>query len=130
MYSSTEPRRLVDTRTDVPSYDVHEGNRRIPDIEHVPWLDVVAALDGSGRRLYLYCVNRSLTEPVAADIAIAGFTPAGSATVNTLHAASIYDENSAEQPEAIAPVETTEPAGDHLRQTFAPASVTVIRLEK
>jgi alpha-N-arabinofuranosidase len=130
MYSPTEPARLVDARTDVAQYDVHQGNRRIPDIEHVPWLDVVAALDATGNRLYLYCVNRSLKEPVAADIQVAGFTPAGSASISTLHSASVYDENSPEQPDAIAPASTTEPAGARMRHTFPPASVTVIALSK
>ena len=130
MYSPTEPARLVDARTDVAQYDVHQGNRRIPDIEHVPWLDVVAALDAIGSRLYLYCVNRSLKEPVAADIQVAGFAPAGAASISTLHSASVYDENSPEQPDAIAPAFTTEPAGARMRHTFPPASVTVIALSK
>jgi alpha-N-arabinofuranosidase len=130
MYAPTEPRRLVHTRTNVAEYDVHEGNRRIPDIERVPWLDVVGALDESGSHLYLYCVNRSLTDAVTAKIGISGFASANAASVSTLRAAGIYDGNNEEQPEAILPVVSSEPAGDGMRHTFPPASVTVIALSK
>jgi alpha-N-arabinofuranosidase len=128
MYSSTEPRRLVDARTESPEYDVREGNRRFPNIDRVPYLDVTAALDNSGRRLFLYCVNRSLTEPVAANISIAGFRAAGDARFSAIHSQSILDGNSAENPTAVTPATSTEPAGTQMRHTFPPASVTVIAL--
>ena len=129
MYSGTQPHRSVEARTTVASYGVDEGNRRIPDIENVPWLDVSAALDATGHRLMLYCVNRSLKEPIAAQIRIAGFKPEGDAAVSLVRASSIYDRNTEEQPAAITTDQTHEPVSGSLGHTFAPASVTVISLE-
>ncbi len=130
MYSATEPRTLVQSTTEVAEYDVHDGNRRIPNIDHVPWLDVTAALDGSARRLFLYCVNRSLTEPVAADINIAGFETHATAAVTSLYASAIDDQNTEAAPEAVVPSTSSDQAGPHMKHTFPPASVTVIALSR
>jgi len=40
---------------------VENGSTRLPSVKDVPYLDVVAALNNSGTRLTLFCVNRDLT---------------------------------------------------------------------
>ena len=51
------------------------GVTRLPDISDVPYLDVVAALNQDGRRLTLFCVNRSLNTDIPANIRVDHFDP-------------------------------------------------------
>jgi alpha-N-arabinofuranosidase len=129
MYANAGAARVVAATVKVDSYDVKEGNRRIPTIPGVPYLDVVSALSESGNGLVLFCVNRHQTAPISAQIASGGFNGVGSAEI--LRADSIYQGNDEEHPEAVKPVESSvRPDGSTLAFTFPPASVTVIRLQK
>ncbi|MGH9914748.1 MAG: alpha-L-arabinofuranosidase C-terminal domain-containing protein, partial [Pyrinomonadaceae bacterium] len=64
MYSNADVSVPVETRTDVESYNITEGVRRLPNIKDVPYLDVVAALNDAGDKLTLFCVNRHLTRDI------------------------------------------------------------------
>ncbi len=130
MYSTSDIHVPVETRTEVESYDVREGNRRIPEILGVPYLDVVAALNEAGDRLTLFCVNRRTAGPITAEIRVANFDPAAAA-VAELRAAGLFSENNEWRPEAIRPREDRlEIPGGRFRYIFPPASVTVLRLER
>ena len=61
MYSNADATRLVETRTDGETYNLDQGSTRLAEDENVPYLDVVAALNSSGSKLTLFCVNRHLT---------------------------------------------------------------------
>jgi alpha-N-arabinofuranosidase len=125
MYSTADATQPVEAKATVASYNVDEGNHRIPQIHDVPYLDAVAALNDAGDTLTLFVVNRKLDREIAAEIRIDGFTPAGPARASELKAASIYDGNTEENPESIKPVEkiATLP-----RYAFPPSSVTVLTL--
>jgi alpha-N-arabinofuranosidase len=131
MYSSAHVSRLVNVDASSGNYSVQHGVGRIPDIPNVPYLDVVAALNDSGDTLTLFCVNRSLNTDIPANISIVGFAANGSAEIQTLHSASIGDENSEDHPEAVVPVETQERVTKGgLQHVFPHESVTRIVLRK
>ena len=124
MYSTADAATPVPVKTNSETYDITEGNRRIPEIPGVPYLDVVAALNRDRTRLTLFAVNRDPHRDIHAQIHIAGFQPTGKAKVRTLASESIYDTNTEEDPEAVRPVETVRQIG--AAHVFPRASVTVI----
>jgi alpha-N-arabinofuranosidase len=131
MYSSAQVDRPVAVQTDSPVYNVTKGITRLPDIPNVAYLDVVAALNRSGDRLTLFCVNRHLDRDLPAVISIDGFTPAADAAVETLFSNSIYDVNDEMRPEAVTPKrEIAAVHGSQLNFTFRHESVTRIELRK
>jgi alpha-N-arabinofuranosidase len=130
MYSEAAADRFVPVRTAGETYDVHEGNTRIPEIAAVPYLDVAAALDASGKRLTLFCVNRDLHRDTPARIRIAGFAPSGNARVRTLAASSITAVNDEIRPREVRPVERVIKAAAEFEEIFPRASVTVLELER
>jgi alpha-N-arabinofuranosidase len=129
-YADEAPTHLVPVDTDGPTYSVENGVTRLPHVEHVPWLDVVAAQGTSGNKLVLFCVNRSLTRDYRAAIQVEGFKPLATATAKTITAPSIYSENSEIDPNAVA-AETSHPlVGPNFWYIFPHASVVVIELER
>lgn len=131
MYSTAHATRPVDVQTMSGSYSVEHGVARLPEIADVPYLDVVAALDNSGDTLTLFCVNRSLTTDIPADIQVDHFSPANTAAIQTLRSNSIADENDEDNPHRVSPVSTEESVrSGSLRHVFPHESVTVITLHK
>ena len=131
MYSNTDASVPVEARIDAETYDVHEGNRRIPEIPGVPYLDVVAALNEAGDKLALFCVNRHLHRDIAATVRLAGFDPAPQARALTLAGTSIYQPNDEVRPEAVRPVESAVPVkATEFVYTFRKSSVTVMELTR
>ncbi len=129
MYSNADVARLVQIQSDGQKYDVDRGSTRLPMIADVPYLDVVGALNGSGSKLTLFCVNRHLTRDLTTKFSIAGFRPTR-ATAHSLFAESIYEQNDENDPEHIRPRDTTiNPASSAFTYTFRHESVTVITLE-
>ena len=131
MYSTQDATRQVEVRTNSGTYDVHEGVDRLPEIDRVSYLDIVAAENEARDRLTLFCVNRDLSRDLKARIELQGFTAAGEARIETLAADSIYAANSEMDPDAVRPIETaaaSAPGG--LTHIFRHASVTVIRFHK
>jgi len=128
LYSNADLNRLVETHSNVPTYDIQEGSTRLPRIAGVPYLDVVAALNSSATKLTLFCVNRHLTQDVETRIEISGFRPTH-ARARSVFAESIYEKNDENQPQHIYPRETslTGVSAD-FKYTFRHESVTVIEL--
>ncbi len=130
MYSTADASKLVESRVKVEQYDVDEGVRRIPVIHAVPYLDVVAALNDSGDKLTLFCVNRHLNQEIRADIRLSGFA-ASSARGQRLQAKDLYATNGDTEPEAIVPAALqVSVSGESFQHAFPPASVTVIELSR
>jgi alpha-N-arabinofuranosidase len=128
MYSNADVARLVETQNNVQKYDVEQGSTRLPTIADVPYLDVVAAINSSGNKLTLFCVNRHLTRDIETRIDISGFRPTNS-TARSLFANSIYEKNDEAEPEHIHPLTTSLSANSgELKYTFRHESVTVIEL--
>jgi len=131
MYSTAHATIPVEASSNSETYNVTRGESRLPEIENVPYLDVVAALDNSGNKLTLFCVNRDLTRDLPAKITIAGFRSKGNALVHTLHAESIYEKNDETQPEHIHPQDESiavSPGG--FTYSFRRESVSVIELNR
>jgi len=128
MYSNANISRPVETSTQGESYDVHQGDKRLPEIPKVPYLDAVAALSEDARTLTLFCVNRDLTQDTRAHISIHGFTSAPEAIVTTLYSDNTYDQNGPESPNKIHPREVRlSLSGSGSEFTFRHASVTKIQ---
>ncbi|MGI8991221.1 MAG: alpha-L-arabinofuranosidase C-terminal domain-containing protein [Bryobacteraceae bacterium] len=131
MYSNADAVTPVETRNSVETYDIHDGNTRLPEIEKVPYLDVVSAVNRGGDKLTMFCVNRHLDRDLPAQIHVAGFPLAKRARIQTLSGLSIYQTNDEMRPEAVHPVEIgMEIAGAQFTYTFPRASVTVIELNR
>lgn len=131
MYSTAHASRPVAVETQSGSYSVEHGVGRLPNIAHVPYLDVFAALNDSGDRLTLFCVNRSLDTDIPAEIRIEGFTADGRAEVETLRGDTIDDANDEDEPDRVVPVRTDEGFRDGaLRHVFPHESVAVLTLSK
>jgi len=129
MYSNADADVAVDVQSNSESYDVHQGVTRLPEIANVPYLDTVAVLNKAGDRLTLFCVNRHLTRDIPADIALTGFTPKGSGTVESLFAPSIYEGNDEMRPQHIKPVQSSvNLTNSGVQYTFRHESVTRIEL--
>ena len=131
LYSTADIDHLVAADNDAGTYQVKEGIRRLPEIQHVPYLDVVAAVNKDGSKLTLFCVNRHLTQDMKSKIAMNGFSPAGAVHIKTLSANSIYDENNEESPERIVPKDASATvSGGQLEYTFPHESITRIEMGK
>ncbi len=128
MYSTADIATPVETRVKVETYDVTEGNNRIPEIPAVPYLDVVAARNETGGLLTLFVVNRHLTRDLTAELRIRGFTPAAEARAQTLSGTSIYQPNDEARPEAVHPLESVVRVGPQC--IFPRASVTVLEFRR
>ena len=127
-YASAHPTALLAVTNSSPTYTVAKGITRLPEIADVPYLDVTAAIAGDGKTLVLFCLNRNLDRPLAAEIDLGIFGATGPAEVRTLAADSLSASNDEEQPERVHPVITTEPATGTLHHVFPSKSVTVIRI--
>jgi alpha-L-arabinofuranosidase len=131
MYSNAEAEIPLEVAVSGESYNVVRGQSRLPSIAAVPYLDVFAALNNSGKKLTLFCVNRDLSRDLHANIQIPGFraTPEGHA--KTVHAESIYEKNDEVQPELVHPYASEFPVSDKgFDFDFTHASVTVIELQR
>jgi alpha-N-arabinofuranosidase len=127
MYSNADATRPVEVQTDAGTYNVTEGTSRFPNIKDVPYLDAMAALNNTGDKLTLFCVNRHLTRDIPTNITINGFRPAAKASGRSLHADSILERNNELNPNAIVPQPLElAVASRQLKYTFRHESVTVM----
>lgn len=130
-YATAAPKALLATEsTDGPTYSVTKGNTRIPEIAHVPFLDMTAALSVDGHGLLLFCVNRNLTQELRAqfDVSALGAGVSGKAQVSTLRADSVLARNDEQEPNHVVPYAEMEAINSPYAHTFPAGSVTVIRL--
>ena len=130
MYSNSDIETPVEANTEVEHYDIAEGNRRIPDIPDVPYLDVTAALNKGGDKLTLFCVNRNTKRGIEAKVNVSGFE-IGGAGLQELRAGTIFAANNEDNPEAVVPTSRpVQAAGTSFTHEFPPASVTVVELRR
>ncbi len=131
MYSTSSAASPIMTRVTGETYDVHEGNNRIPEITGVPYLDVVAGLNDPADALTIFAVNRHPNRDIPARLRLEGFIPSKQGRVQTLSGTSLYQVNDELRPNAVLPVESavTNAAPD-FEYLFPHASVTVIELKR
>jgi alpha-L-arabinofuranosidase len=129
MYASANAANPVAVTVNAGLYSVHNGVRRLPEIDAVPYLDVVATLSQNGSEMTLFCVNRSLFTDIATRIRLHDFAARPTADVHLVNSRFLTDSNDEVNPTRVREVdskETIEPqAWTH---TFPHASVTVIVL--
>jgi alpha-N-arabinofuranosidase len=129
LYSTADATRVIWAETSGETYNVEQGATRIPKIADVPYLDAVAAMNDSGSRLTIFCINRDLARDITARIAIAGFSPSRQAQVRTLYSDSIYEKNDEITPEHIRPQASSITINSpEFGYTFRHESITVIEL--
>lgn len=131
-YAHANPKTLLHVETSSPTYSVSHGVNRLPEIANVPYLDVVATESGDGKELIILCVNRHLSQSLSGEFDLSSVVRGGSvnrrATVITIAADSILDENSEDNPALIRPQSTTEKFAEKYVHQFPRSSVTVIRI--
>ena len=94
-------------------------------------LDVVSTLSQDGRRLTVFCVNRSLETDIASAIRLQHFDPRRAAKVHLLSSASINDVNDEINPENVGPVDSTETIpSSGWAHVFPHESDTVIEVDR
>lgn len=145
--------RLVQTSTDVPSYDVRAIGL-VDSVQHVPYLDVVSSLSADGATLSLIAVNRNIDVPIDTEIDLAGFDAAVPGRAWMLTAPSLDANNGKDLPglallwakqasaprnpmfdsgraSTVVPQESTVANGmTNFHYRFAPRSVTAIELKR
>jgi alpha-N-arabinofuranosidase len=127
LYSNYAGDTPIATRTAVGHYDIHQGQKRFPEIAGVPYLDVLATRDSHTGELTVFVVNRDFENAISATVALADFAAAPEVVAHTLTGGSLMDHNDEENPEKVRPVRSTLKAeGGRLRHTFPPASVTAL----
>jgi len=130
MYSNADATRPVQSASNSESYSVENGSTRLPSVKDVPYLDVVAALNNSGTRLTLFCVNRDLTRDLPAHIWIDGFQPSGG-VAHSLYAGSLYERNDETEPVHVHPHDSRlEATTSDFTYSFRRESITVLELSR
>ncbi len=131
LYSNHAGDTLVATQTEVRHYDVHQGQRRFPEIPDVPYLDVLGTSNSKNGELVLFVVNRDWKNSIYANVQLKDFAPASEVRVDTLNADSILAKNSEERPGAVRPASSTMSiAGQEIRYTFPEHSLTVLTFQR
>jgi len=128
LFSNADIDHVVRSQTDGESYEVEQGIDRLPQIKAVPFLDVVATLNKAGNKLSLFCVNRSVSNDLRAQITLSSFHPrAGATHGRALFADSIYEGNDETTPDQVEPrMQPVETNGDQATTVFRHESVTVL----
>jgi alpha-N-arabinofuranosidase len=131
MYADADVTEPVRVSTNSGAYSVHNGVSRLPEIPDVPYLDVVAAKNDAGNTLTLFVVNRHLTRDLSTEINLSHFKAAPVGTVQTLESPSIYDRNTADNPENVMPSTTAvKVSGNQIHYVFPHESITLITLNQ
>jgi hypothetical protein len=94
-------------------------------------LDVTAVRDKDGKAVQLQVVNLE-GKAIAAELQLPGFTPAALAAKVATLSGPLYEVNTPEEPERIAPKETQWPhnlTAGKTTYTFPPYSLTILRFE-
>lgn len=129
MYATADADHLLTATVNGGEYSVHDGVSRLPEIPHVPYLEVVAVASKDGRTVTLFALNRSLSQSIAAQLEVPGVRKTQQAEVTEMVSNDLWDANSEERPTALVPVTKHVEAGKHFTYSFPPASVTRIVLE-
>ncbi len=131
MYATADVGRRISASANSGAYAVAQGVDRLPDIAGVPYLDIAATISQDGRRVTLFCVNRSLDTDIASTIRLQHFDPGRTASVHVLSSASINDVNDEINPQNVEPVDSTEAIrSGGWPHVFPHESVTVIAVDR
>ena len=128
-YASARPHSLLSVTSDTPTYSVSHGVRRLPEINNVPYLDIVAAESQDQTKVLLFCVNRHLTRTESAEIDLGALgIKGGQASIATITGDNLQDLNDEIDPTRISPVIHPQTFQGKLNYAFPAMSVTVISI--
>lgn len=114
-----------------PGYDVREGNRRVPDIPNVPYLDALAVLSSDGDRLRVYLVNRDFAAGLPVTIRLRGFDARGGGRLQQLSADRFDTANTPEDPSRVRVAESRlDGTNGNLRLALPAHSLSVIEFQR
>lgn len=131
LYSNFAGDTLLGTRTEVGTYDVHQGSRRAPEVSNVPYLDVLATRHSDTGNIVLFVVNRDWKHDISTTVRFKRFSPAATAQVLTLNADVITAQNDEAHPDHAHPVSSSVTlSGTELRYAFPAHSVSVLTFER
>lgn len=126
LYSNHAGDQVIATETRVREYDVHEGLTRVPEINDVPYLDVLATRSTSDGSMTMFTVNRDWQNAISTQVNLEHFSPTQEVEVETLAGDNLTAMNDAEHPEAVHPVQTKlSIGGKGFQYRFPPLSVTM-----
>ncbi len=128
MYSEAPSDHLLQTKVESGSYAVHNGVTRLPEIAHVPYLDVTTTASQDSRTVTLFVVNRSLNKDIDSELTVPGARPDPHAEALVFESASLFDRNSEERPDALTPRKDSFAVSSQFRYRFPHASVTRLTL--
>jgi alpha-N-arabinofuranosidase len=130
MFSTANPDTALQVETSSPTYGVHGGVSRFPEIAAVPYLDVAAVRNEKRGVVSIFCVNRNLREDLSAEITLDELPATGMVDVSELFAPSIYETNDEMHPAHIRPSDSSiEVKGSLIKFVFRHASITRIDLK-
>jgi alpha-L-arabinofuranosidase len=131
MYANADIANPVAVKVDAGSYTVHRGVRRLPEIDAVPYLDVVATLSADGKTLTLFGVNRSPLTDIPASIRLHDFAAKSAASVQVVSSRFLTDSNDEVMPTRVRQLDTEETSqAEGWTHIFPHGSVSVIVLHR
>jgi len=132
MYSRVKGNTILPVSTNSGTYSVQNGTIGYPNVEGVPYVDVVATLSQDKKRLTVFCVNRSLTQDVPARISLGDYKPGRHAMATQLYAVSRYVMNDEVEPKRVAPMVSSidVPQGQPIQIVLPHEGVTVLQFDE
>ena len=132
MYAGSKGGTIVPVTTDSGTYGVQGGIAPLPTLTGVPYVDATAVRSRDGAELTLYCINRSLRQDLPVRIALQGFVPEGTVTVQQIRSADRYEENTEIEPSHVVPRSASfaAPKSGPVTVTLPSESVTMLRFHR
>lgn len=132
LYAEVAHYRPLAIRVRTPMYDVRDGNRRVPQIPDVPYVDALALVSPRGDEVRFYLVNRHTRAEIPAVINTAGFPASGESTLRVITHDRLDAANTPENPALIAISTTTIKNNNRsqLRLTLPPHSISVVTMRR
>jgi alpha-N-arabinofuranosidase len=132
MYSTAKDDTVLPVTTNSGTYSVKNGTQGYAEVPDVPYVDVVATRSTGKGTLTFFCINRSLTDDVPAQIDLGDLAFIGIAKVEQIVAVSRYVINDEAEPKRVVPrVSNLKVMPKQSLTIFLPhESVTVIRLQE
>jgi alpha-N-arabinofuranosidase len=132
MYSAAKGQTVLAVTSDTGTYGVKNGTLGFANVPDVPYIDVTATRAADGKSIFLFCVNRSLTEDVPVRFDLGSFRAAPAASVEQISSVSRYVINDEVEPNRVVPEASAVRVnpGQPVQIRLPHESVTVIHLRE
>jgi len=125
LYTESKNFRPVNLLLRSSGYDVHGGNRRVPEIPDVPNIDALALISPDGKTLRVYLVNRNPQTEIPIEFNLQGFVATGKIRVRRLSADRFDRANTPENPSQVVFSEQNINTANKVTSTLPKHSLTV-----